>query len=125
MKLALDLNNKVLMVPECHQATLLALLADCLLYTAEGYSDYTYNLSDEVPKLEYVKDSRINGLEAELEKAKKKAQEDSSKYYKLYNDKNNVEKELAEAKTQLEALNQSFLKYVVGAPEDLSSEQEE
>lgn len=105
MKLVLELgSNNVLIFNEDQQATLLQLLATAKLYRSEGWSDFTYHPADEIPKISFVKDSQIFGLEEALEAAKKKAQEKQSEFYTLYTKNNNTEKQLKELQEKMVAL---------------------
>lgn len=106
MKLVLNINyNHSLIVPEKHQALLLAILQDSALYTTEGYSsEIVYNLSDKVPEILFVKDSAVKGLEGALEDAKKKLETRNSDYYKVTNEKTQVQKELKDLQDRFAAL---------------------
>lgn len=106
MKLVLNIDyNHSLIIPDYHQSALLAILQDSALYTTEGYSsDTVYNLSDKIPEILFVKDSAVKGLEGALEDAKKKLETRNSDYYKVSNEKTQVQKELKELQDRFAAL---------------------
>lgn len=110
MKLVLNIDyNHSLIVPEKHQASMLAILQDSALYTNEGYGDKTYNLSDKLPEIVFVRDNQINGLEGALEEARNKLAERNTDYYKMMNDKGKLEKEITELRERFTALEAVFV----------------
>ena len=104
MKLVLNLSGNVLIFNEDQQATLLQLLSTAKLYRSEGWSDCTYHPADEIPKISFVKNSQIMGLEEFLADAKKQSQEKQSEIYKLQSKNLNTEKQLKELQEKMVAL---------------------
>lgn len=105
MKLKLSLpNGKCFIIPEEIQAAMLTLVSQCKVYTEDGWSDYTYSPSDELPAIAYVGEDKINGYkEAMLEAnkaAKKASDEASTNWMKNYNSEKKI-KELEETIAEL------------------------
>lgn len=118
MKLVIDLSQNVLIVSEENQAAFLGLLASSKLYRSEGWSDCTYHPADEIPKISFVKDSQIIGLEGALADAKKQSQDKQSEIYKLQSKNLNTEKQLKELQEKMVALQNAVTEFVPKDAED-------
>lgn len=120
MKLAISFTNTMI-VSEENQAEILAIISNSTFYKPGNSWDEStdYTLCPELPKISFVSDNRLLGYEEALKASQVRESADSSKYYKLYNEKNESDKMLKEANEKLAELAETHSKALQQARECL------